>query len=295
MVQESAPQGSALSRAFLAEFLRTAPNHPDALTAFQALMEPDCRIHLQNGDVVGPEESQLHTLTTQAVLPDLEMQVDHALFPDERLAVQLRFTGSVAPGFPVVVAGQRVTALSAVVGRVTPGLRLGEVWAYINPGFPLSFPPQGFAQQPPPEDGAGPAEARALYERWVRDAEERGDFVSAVASSLAPNGVVHIGNGDVGRVDALHGVFAQILRGLPDLTIGIDDVVTAGDRVIVQFSMSGTHQGQLGFYPPTGKVLPSRGMFIARANRAAEAAEVWVYVAPGYAVGLPPRNPEAPR
>jgi predicted ester cyclase len=102
--------------------------------------------------------------------------------------------------------------------------------------------------------------------------------------------VVHIGNGDIGNGETLAALFQRIVGGLPDLSLVIDDVIYCGARVVVRFTMSGTHSGPLGLYAATGRVLPSVGVLIARPNANSQTAELWVYLAPAYSVLMPPRG-----
>ncbi len=288
MVQHPLPPGSARSRAFFGAFLARASRAEEALAVLEEFMAPDCRVHSQNGDIQTPAQSRAQSFAARSVFPDLMVEVDHVLFPDDRVIVQLRMTGSVPPGTPFLAPGP-FTSLGSVVGLVDQDLQLQELWPYLNPGFAFSYPPSGLAEAPPPPDGAGAAEARALYDSWVHAAEAGTDFITAVGATFAPDGVVHPGNGDVGRVDALHKTFAAVVRGLPDLSLSIDDAIVCDGRVVVQFSMSGRHDGLLGLYPPTGRVLPSRGMLVGRANRQGLLAELWVYIAPGYSITFPPQ------
>ena len=290
MVNQPAPEGSVRSRAFYARFLETAAHSEDLIATFTELTAEDCRVHAQNGDVISRTESIRHAAFPRMIFPDLLMEVEDAHFPDDRLVVQVRMSGTSSSAIASLPASTPFVSLGSVVGRVGEDLRLTEMWSYVNPGFAFSFPPAGLDVLPPPEDGAGSAEARALYQSWVRRAEEGDDFVGAVAATFAPDGVVHVGNGDVGRVEALHALFAAVTRGLPDLSLTVDDALVSDSRVVVQFSMSGTHRGPLGLFPPTGKVLPSRGMIVGRADRLGRAAELWVYIAPAYALTIAPRG-----
>lgn len=290
MVSEPVPQGSARSRAFYADFLELAERSVDLMEAVYQAMEPDCRIHVQNGDVVTPEASRMHSSIARMAFPDLVAEIDDVLFPDDRFVVQFRMVGTPSPLAPVRSGGAPVTSIDALVGRVNERLRLSEAWSYINPGFAFSFPRAGLAEQPPPADGAGPAQARALYESWVRRAEGGEDFISAVGATFAPGGVVHLGNGDTGTVEALRALFLVVAQGIPDISLEIDDAMISEGRVVVQFATSGTHSGQLGIYRPTGKVLPSRGMLVARPDSEARVAELWVYIAPAYALTLAPAS-----
>lgn len=283
-------EGSDRTRSFWARFLATADQYEGVLDAIAHVMAPDIRIHMQNGEVGDAALSNSHIALSAAAFPDMFVEVDDVLFPDDRLVIQVRMTGRAGGGIPFLQAGQPFNVLGCVVGRIGEALTIEEMWTYVNPGFAFSFPPSGLYQPDPPSDGAGVEEARLLYETWVSRAEGGEDIVSAVAATIAPDGAVHIGNGDVGGAQLLRDLFGSIAVGLPDLSLVFDDVILWQDRVVVQFSTSGTHRGPLGIYPPTGLTLPGRGCIIAAANRAGQAARLWVYVAPGYALTLPPRG-----
>lgn len=174
------------------------------------------------------------------------------------------------------------------MARVGPDQLLTELWSYLNPGFSFAFPGRGIRLAPPPPDGATEAQARELYESWVRSAEGGEDFVTSIVRSLSPNGVVHLGNADVTDGTGLEELFARIAAGLRDLSIEIEDVLFDGPYLIAPFKMSGVHTGAIGMLAPTGRRLPSTGALLARANEDARAAELWLYTAPAYAVTFPP-------
>jgi hypothetical protein len=255
-------------------------------------MAPDCRVHVENGDERTPLELWEYNAGTRLAMPDLTVDIDGGIFPGERMVLQVTLRSTLAQGLPVLQAGQRTSARCAIVCIPGDDLRLREVWTYLNPGFPFTFPPAGLRETPPPEDGAGDEEARALYERWVERASAGDDFLTAVTSTFAPGGVVHLGNGDDGGVEALRDLFGLLVRAMPDLSLDVEAVTIGDRRAIVQFLLKGTHSGgPLGPYQASGRVLPSRGMVIARPNRAAQTAEFWLYIAPMYSVAVPPRGP----
>jgi len=49
----------------------------------------------------------------------------------------------------------------------------------------------------------------------------------------------------------------------PDIHFSMDDVIAEGDQVVVQYTFSGTHSGQFGELPPTGRHISVMGMLIA--------------------------------
>ena len=59
-------------------------------------------------------------------------------------------------------------------------------------------------------------------------------------------------------------VVTPLLTAFPDLQFTPGEAVTEGDRVAMQFMMSGTHQGPFEGIPPTGKRFAVPGMILAR-------------------------------
>src|SRR5262245_6127889 len=53
-------------------------------------------------------------------------------------------------------------------------------------------------------------------------------------------------------------------QGFPDFDIVVEDVVAEGDRVTKRFVFRGTHKGEFGGVPPTGKKVAMRGITLYR-------------------------------
>jgi len=67
---------------------------------------------------------------------------------------------------------------------------------------------------------------------------------------------------------------AMFLNAFPDIRLTIEDEFAEGDKVVVRFTMTGTHQGELLGIPPTGKRVSSAGVSIYRLANA-KIAEMW--------------------
>jgi predicted ester cyclase len=279
--------GIAVGRAAYAALMeRVAVS--DLLTALREAATPDAVAHVQNGEAGSAEMFLRHASTAISAFSDLEMEVESTIFLPYRYVAQVRVRGLTAPGNQILPSGSETTSVSCWIARVDESLRTVEFWSYLNPGFFFSFPPAGHRLQPPRPTGAGIEEARALVESWVRRLGAGAGLLDAVAATVAPHGVVHLGNGDVGPASILLDLQARIRIGLPDLTANIESVFVTEDRVIVQFRMSGTHAGMIGVHAATGRQLPSTGALVARADHGGQAAEVWLYIAPVYSLLLPP-------
>jgi steroid delta-isomerase-like uncharacterized protein len=63
-------------------------------------------------------------------------------------------------------------------------------------------------------------------------------------------------------------------RAFPDLRVTTEDLVAEGDRVVLRWTARGTHKGDLGGIPPTGKEATLKGIDILRIENG-RIAERW--------------------
>ena len=61
---------------------------------------------------------------------------------------------------------------------------------------------------------------------------------------------------------AFKGVVTKYRSAFPDCRLDIDDVFSAGDKVVVRWRYSGTHKGQLEGIAPTGRHVSGSGITI---------------------------------
>jgi len=74
--------------------------------------------------------------------------------------------------------------------------------------------------------------------------------------------------------EANRAFWAAFFAAFPDLTATMDDLVTAGDKVVGRFTYRGTHRGPLLGIPPTGKPVETHSIDIWRVA-GSEFAEHW--------------------
>jgi predicted ester cyclase len=113
----------------------------------------------------------------------------------------------------------------------------------------------------------GAEENKAIARRYWDEGWGMGN-VAIVDEIFAPDTIFHPGVGT-----ASHGTEAQ-KRGptrwrtaFPDLRSTIEDIFAEGDKVIVRWTLGGTHRGNIeipsvGTIPPTGKQVSFAGMDI---------------------------------
>jgi steroid delta-isomerase-like uncharacterized protein len=111
-------------------------------------------------------------------------------------------------------------------------------------------------------------ESKAVVRRMVEQGMIVGD-VDAAASAYAPDFVYH--NPVVTAMPALpHGpegmrqLLAASRAAFPDMQYSIEALIAEEDQVAVLYSWRGTHQGELGGLPPTGRSVKATGAIVCR-------------------------------
>jgi steroid delta-isomerase-like uncharacterized protein len=57
---------------------------------------------------------------------------------------------------------------------------------------------------------------------------------------------------------------SALQAGVPDITVGIDDLIAEGEMAVKRWTASGTHRGELAGLPPTNKPVRFSGVSIYR-------------------------------
>ncbi len=89
--------------------------------------------------------------------------------------------------------------------------------------------------------------------------------LSALRDIVAPDAVDHDpapnqGMGPEGFIT----YFAELRTAFPDLKIAVDHMVADDDNVAFAYTVTGTHDGPLMGFAPTGRKISARGMQITR-------------------------------
>ena len=115
-----------------------------------------------------------------------------------------------------------------------------------------------------------------LMQRWFREVWNEGR-IQTVYDLLAPEAVAR---GQRGAEAEIRGPeeFAKFVREIrgafPDLRVVVEDILGAGDKVVVRWSARMTHSGDSLGIPATDRTVRSRGISIARLAKG-KIAEGW--------------------
>ena len=111
-------------------------------------------------------------------------------------------------------------------------------------------------------------ESKAVVRRMVEQGMIVGD-VDAAVGAYAPDFVYH--NPVLAAMPSLprgpEGVRRLLVAtrtAFPDLRYSIEALIAEDDTVAVLYTWSGTHQGELGGLPPTGRSVTATGVIVCR-------------------------------
>jgi steroid delta-isomerase-like uncharacterized protein len=74
---------------------------------------------------------------------------------------------------------------------------------------------------------------------------------------------------------AFRDYYAAMRRAVPDARYEVDDLVAEGDRVVVRWRLLGTHEGDFGGIPASGRAITLEGIAIYRVEDG-QLMERWV-------------------
>ncbi|MCB0212682.1 MAG: ester cyclase [Anaerolineae bacterium] len=109
------------------------------------------------------------------------------------------------------------------------------------------------------------ADNKAVAMRWQDMFRSSQEDLSKLDEFLAADFISH--SAPPGLDPGIEGVKQMISifqNAFPDMKGAVEDVVAEGDKVVVRFSGTATHQGEFFGIPPTGKSIKSTGINIFR-------------------------------
>ena len=109
-------------------------------------------------------------------------------------------------------------------------------------------------------------ESKAIVRRFWGVWEE-GD-IDLVDELLAPDYVNHSPATPDQPTDpeGIKAVVGMFRGAMPDLRVIIEDMIAEGDKVVVRYTIEGTHEGELFGVPPTGQRLSIKSISVERVS-----------------------------
>jgi predicted ester cyclase len=122
----------------------------------------------------------------------------------------------------------------------------------------------------------GVQENEAVVRREMEELFNHGGNIDVADEIIAPGYVSYEPtSGEMRGIEGAKQFAATYREAFPDLQNTVEDMVSAGDKVVVRFRARGTHQGETeAFGPPTGKRMEITGITIKRLSEG-KIVEAW--------------------
>jgi steroid delta-isomerase-like uncharacterized protein len=120
-------------------------------------------------------------------------------------------------------------------------------------------------------------ENKAIVRRWF-DAQSSATYDLATLDELtAPDFVYHSPSWPEVRTheERKQKIIIEFTAAFPDLKYDLKDVIAEGDKVVLRYSLSGTHKGEFAGIPPTNKRFDLTSLCVLRLADG-KVAEMWV-------------------
>ena len=102
-----------------------------------------------------------------------------------------------------------------------------------------------------------------VMRRFAGEIVSNGNF-SVLDDLVHPSYVFRSPGQEVHGLEGLRGVIDGYRTAFPDLKMTVHDLIVAGEKAVVSFTLTGTHQGDLMGIAPTGKEIEVSGMVLSR-------------------------------
>ena len=66
--------------------------------------------------------------------------------------------------------------------------------------------------------------------------------------------------------EGLKGAVSMFRSAIPDLKMVVEDIIAEGDKVVLRYTLQGTHEGELFGIPPTGNRLSVKSIAVERVS-----------------------------
>jgi len=221
-----------------------------------------------NPDLHGPEGFKQFAGGTLAAFPDIQFTVNDMIAEGDKVTSRWTFSGTHQPtGKPVTGTGITISHLAD--GKLLECRTVGDRLATMQQLGVIPPDREDFTWGEPSEvtgDPGNPEANKAIVVRYIDEVWSQGnlDTLDEISSADAVGHSPVEPNNPVVGIEAGKQTTTVYRAAFPDLHLTIDDMIAEGDKVVVRWSSTGTHQGEFVGIPPTGKQITSTGVVICR-------------------------------
>ena len=265
--------------------------HQGNLDAADEMVAPDFVGHFPEGEAIGIEGAKEHVIAFCTPFPDIHFTIEDMIAEGDKVAARLTFdathTGELM-GIPPT--GVQTTVTGIFILQIGDG-KLVEVWSIVDmlgTMQQLGVMPathEGYTWGAPSEVTGEPGEqvtntALVLYvveKFWnQKNVNVLGETHSS--DSISHNPIIP---GQPLPFDLYKQVCLMYIAAFPDIKATTEDIIAEGDKVVIRWTATGTHQGELMGIPASGRQVTWPGITVYRFADGKIVESWWAYDALG--------------
>jgi len=130
---------------------------------------------------------------------------------------------------------------------------------------------------PPVEKECAMPEQNKAVARRIVDDHWNGKDAGLASELFSATCSLHTPDGDLQGVDGALILYGAYATAFPDFNLSTDDIIAEGDKVVVRYTFTGTHEGPLAGIPASGNKANVQGTVIFKIvdGKADELRFVW--------------------
>ncbi len=238
------------------------------LSAIRDLVAAGYSGHTSLGEVRGIKGYEKNVREVRRTFPDFESTVGELTAEGDKVVARCTIQGTHKGDFlGIAGTGRKIMITGVVIYRLAGG-KVVEEWEYHNM---LSFLRQlGAIPDPDQRELNENLVRRCLEEVW-----NRGN-TAAVGEYMSENCVFHASPlPEVRGVEAYKDLVNSLRGAFPDLHFTIEELITAGDRIVLRYTSQGTHKGKFLGVAPSGRRITLTGTVTHR-TAGGKIEQAWV-------------------
>jgi steroid delta-isomerase-like uncharacterized protein len=219
-----------------------------------------CRLHdsvfpsLQPGS----ESLKQHVKDQRAAFPDLSCTCDDVIAERDEVVIHWTCRGTHRGDFLNFAPTNRSAMVSGTTIFRLQDRQISEMFVDWNLQSLLDQLGLGMTEQ----------EAnKALAKRYIEEVWNR-KKPKMISQFVANDYARHTPNGTARGAEGLMKDYDNFVTAFPDCHMRVDDAAGDGDRVVLRFTVTGTHNGKLMDIPPTGKTVSTPAIAFYRSQTA---------------------------
>lgn len=298
------PPDPEANKALLQRYFEEVANKGD-LDLIDEMVAPDYVGHMPEGEAIGIEGAKQHIMVFRSAFPDLSFTYNDMIAEGDEVAVRYTVRGTHEGTLMGIIppTGKQITMTGVAIFQIVGGKIVGAwsipdmLGAMQQLGvMPLTREDYTWGAPSEVTGDPGAPQANTALVLYIIQKFWNQKNVSVLSETHSADSVAH---NPVMPVNPLSFDFYKQaclihVSAFPDMQVTTDDIIAEGDKVVIRWTVTGTHQAELMGIPASGRQVTWSGFTIYRFADGKIVESWWAYDALDMVQQVTPPTPEPP-